>query len=268
MAMSKWFGRVGRLAERDRDGGDGQHPPACTAAPRFDDLRERWRDRGLTALLAIQMIVIFIIVPVTAQTDTFPHGAVALLLLAFMSLTVVLAQGSWTLAWGLGTFALNAAVALVQHVHDGVATDAALNVATLLSCGALSVVVAAAVFRPGEFTADRIRGSVVLYLNLGLSFAFVHRIVAELLPGAYTNVPGVDHRAAFRAAFDYFSFTSLTSVGSGDIVPVQPIARSVTMLETTLGQLVPVLLIGRVVSYAIKDADRAPDAATRQRGER
>ena len=63
------------------------------------------------------------------------------------------------------------------------------------------------------------------------------------------------HPAAFRAAFDYFSFTNLTSVGSGDMMAVQPVARSMAMLESTLGQLVPILLIGRVVSYAIRDKE-------------
>jgi voltage-gated potassium channel len=52
------------------------------------------------------------------------------------------------------------------------------------------------------------------------------------------------------ASFQYFSTTTLTTVGFGDIVPVTPAARLVTGLEAITGQLylavVIVTLVGRV----------------------
>ena len=61
--------------------------------------------------------------------------------------------------------------------------------------------------------------------------------------------------AAFRAATNYFSFVTLTSVGYGDIVPVHPIARSLCMLEATIGQLLPTVLIARVVVLAMRETE-------------
>jgi voltage-gated potassium channel Kch len=46
----------------------------------------------------------------------------------------------------------------------------------------------------------------------------------------------------------YFSFTTLTTLGFGDIVPVNPVARSLVVLEALLGQLFPVILIARLVT--------------------
>ena len=221
--------------------------------PPLDPSRELWRDRSLTALLAMQLTVIFGLVPATAAGLPFPPVAAALLLLAFTSLTIIVAQAKWTLVAGVGTLVPNLAIALLQAYRGGARADVALNLSTLATSVVLSVVVGLAVFRPGHFTGHRIRGAVVLYLNLGLSFAFLHRVVAELVPAAYANAPGPDQVAAFRAAFDYFSFVTLTSVGYGDVVPVPPLARSLSTLEAATGQLLPTLLIGRVLSLSLME---------------
>jgi hypothetical protein len=50
----------------------------------------------------------------------------------------------------------------------------------------------------------------------------------------------------------YFSFTTLTSTGFGDIVPVHPIARSLANLEAITGQLYPATLLARVVTLEMQ----------------
>ena len=49
----------------------------------------------------------------------------------------------------------------------------------------------------------------------------------------------------------YFSFTTLTTLGFGDIVPLNPLARSLVVLEALVGQLFPVILIARLVTMEI-----------------
>ena len=46
----------------------------------------------------------------------------------------------------------------------------------------------------------------------------------------------------------YFSLTTLTSTGYGDILPVHPAARSLANLEAVIGQLFLAILLGRLVS--------------------
>ncbi len=220
---------------------------------RVNRARDRWRDHSLTMLLFVQLFTIFGLAPIVAEGVRFPPGAAAVLLLLFMSLTILMARGRWTLIAGLGAFLLVGVTIALRRVFHGVEADVAADLIALVTFAVLSVVVFVAVFRPGRFTSHRIRGAVVLYLNLGLLFAFVHRIVAELLPGAYSHIPRPEHQATFRAALDYFSFATLTSVGYGDIVPVRPVARSLATLEATLGQLLPTVLIARVVILAMRE---------------
>jgi hypothetical protein len=232
-------------------------PPARPAHPltRLNQARDRWRDHSLTLLLAVQLATIFGIVPATAEGLPIPPGLSALLLLVLVSLIIIMARGRWTIAAGLGTLLLTAITAVYrQHIHT-VSADIAANVAALATFITLSVVVGQAIFGPGRFTGHRIQGAIVLYLNLGLLFAFLHRLLAELVPGAYTHIPPVESEAAFRAALDYFSFATLTSVGYGDIAPVSPVARSLCTLEATIGQLFPTVLIGRVVVLAMRERE-------------
>ncbi len=215
--------------------------------------QHRWRDRSLTFLLVVQVITTFGVVPLAAAGLRVPSGLPVLLLSLFMSLTIVMAHGTWALGAGLGTLLVNLALATWRRSHEGFTADILVDLSILVTFSLLSGLVGAAVFRPGRINGHRVRGALVLYLNLGLLFALLHRIVAELLPGAYTHLPDPSHAAAFRATLDYFSFATLTSVGYGDIVPVHPIARSLATLEAGAGQLLPTLLIGRVVMLAMRE---------------
>jgi hypothetical protein len=48
--------------------------------------------------------------------------------------------------------------------------------------------------------------------------------------------------------FLYFSFTTLTTTGYGEILPVHAVARTLVIIEQLIGVLYPVVLIGRLVS--------------------
>ena len=56
--------------------------------------------------------------------------------------------------------------------------------------------------------------------------------------------------AGFRygsgAALLYFSFSTLTTVGYGDITPVYPLVRNLADLEAVIGQLFPATLLAQL----------------------
>lgn len=216
----------------------------------------RWHEASMTMLLVVQLAVVFGLVPALAAGLPLPPGLAALLLVVVSSLTVLVARGRWAAPAGLVMLLLIGTAAILQRAEQARWATVAGQLVGLLAFVLLSVVVLRAVFGPGRVTGHRIRGAVVLYLNLGLLFAFVDRLVAGLLPGAYLHLPPPEQKATFDAAFDYLSFTTLTSLGISDIVPVHPVARSLCMLEATMGQLLPTVLIARVVTMAIQQDQR------------
>ena len=222
-------------------------------------LDQRWRERSLTALLIAQVLTIFGLVPLAATGLRLPAAVGGFFLLLAMTFAVSLVRGRLSRAVGLLMICLTLLDAAVQLVGAGPGLRAVGDALALTGFLLLSIVVFEAVFGPGRITGHRVRGAVVFYLNIGLLFAFAHRIVAGLVPGAYDHLPPGTDTTGFIAALDYFSFTTLTTVGYGDIVPVHPIARSLCILEATLGQLLPTVLIARVVGMAMQDRQENKD---------
>ncbi len=237
--------------------GDDDGPEGAGALPAWlPSAGRRWREASMTVLLVIQLVVVFGLVPALAAGLPLPSGLAALLLVVVTSLTVLMARGRWAAPAGLVVMLLTGATAILQRWNHSRPAMVGSQAVGLLAFLLLSVVVLRAVFGPGRVTGHRIRGAVVLYLNLGLLFAFADRLLAELLPGAYLHLPPPEQKATFDAAFDYLSFTTLTSLGTSDITPVHPVARSLCMLEATMGQLLPTVLIARVVTMAMRQDER------------
>ena len=85
---------------------------------------------------------------------------------------------------------------------------------------------------------------------MGLLWAFAYDIVELLQPGSF----GLKTQGSGGALpeLGYFSFTTLVTLGLGDILPISPLARSLVVLEALVGQLFPVILIARLVTLEIQ----------------
>ena len=112
---------------------------------------------------------------------------------------------------------------------------------------------AVAVFRRGRVTYHRIIGAILLYLLIAVGFATLFTFVGLLLPDAFKGMTFDDNPALANSVF-YLSFVTLTSTGYGDIVPLNPIARSLCNLESVIGQLYPATLLARLVTLELRQA--------------
>jgi len=54
----------------------------------------------------------------------------------------------------------------------------------------------------------------------------------------------------------YFSLTTLTTAGYGDITPVDPFARSLANLESVVGQFFIAITVARLVTMELADRRR------------
>ena len=113
---------------------------------------------------------------------------------------------------------------------------------------AVSLVIAKAVFAPGRVTHQRLEGAVILYLNIAVMFTSIYRLIFELDPAAFLAIPPHQTEYAAMASMLYFSFTTLTATGFGEILPVNPLARSMANLESIAGQLYLAILLARLVT--------------------
>jgi len=217
-------------------------------------------DASLTVLLAIQVLTLFVAVPLVAKNASadlllelcrvlFAMVCVlvltrnrvlqAVLLVALALLAASPALSSWLLAHGdVQETLLNETIALTVFVFNA----------------AVTTIVAIHVFGPGEVTGHRVRGAILLYLNVAALFSIAYGAIEAHAPGAITTSAGGTLVAAIgarTATLNYFSLTTITTTGYGDFTPVDPLARSLANLESVFGQLFPATLLARLVALHV-----------------
>ncbi len=123
----------------------------------------------------------------------------------------------------------------------------------LIFMGFLLPMVGMQVFGEGPATGHRIRGAILIYLLLGVTWALLYQVVVLTIPHAFRLSEGMNGSDpdALHRQFVYFSFITLTTTGYGDITPLHPMARLLTMLEALVGQLYPAITLARLVSLAV-----------------
>ena len=72
-------------------------------------------------------------------------------------------------------------------------------------------------------------------------------------PAAFTDLPAPTGGPGDLATILYFSLTTLTTTGYGDIVPLDPFARSLANLESVIGQFYLAITVARLVTLELED---------------
>ena len=223
--------------------------------------RERHREAGLSVILGLQVTIMFVVSPLggtglisaeATQALRFGLAATAILIVNRSRLVSTLLAGTFLVSLICSIF-LRSGVA-------GHATSIANIGFTIAFDLAVAVAVAHAAFGPGRVTVHRIMGAVILYLYIGLIFASLFHLAVLTIFPSFKGLPAT--RGATFSALLYFSLTTLTTSGFGDIVPVHPFARSLVNIEAVMGQLYPATLLARLVTLHGKVAGGEDGART------
>lgn len=222
---------------------------------RFRELQAQLSDPLLTALTIMLAILMFVIAPMQAAGILAAHHFGIAFGLVLVAAVFVVSGSRVAVAIVLVAIAL-IVVATVLRLRQPTVIDVYLDASAWLITGVvLAVVVARAVFAPGQVTFHRVVGAILLYLNIGLFFAALFCFVALIVPNAFTGLKLLDN-LAIAANLSYFSFATLTSVGYGDIIPVHPYARSLANIEAIIGQLYPATLLARLVTLQLENRQK------------
>jgi hypothetical protein len=209
-------------------------------------------DYALTALLVLEGSTLFVAAPLAAMGFRFPLVVGGMLVVSLALVIVLVSPGGGGRLLALIAASLALVGAAFRIHHPSTESIWLGHIATITALSAISLVTGQAVFAPGRVTHHRIEGAIILYLNVALIFTSAYRLIFELDPEAFANVPAGQSEAAAISGMLYFSFTTLTSTGFGDILPVHPIARSLSNLEAVMGQLYLTILLARLVTLHVE----------------
>ncbi|MGC6487115.1 MAG: ion channel [Planctomycetota bacterium] len=119
--------------------------------------------------------------------------------------------------------------------------------------GLSAVLLLVHIFRPQtRVTSDAILGAVNAYLLIGIAWAAAFSILEAGAPGSFDLGGRVVDDARTRVwTFLGFSFTTLTTLGYGNISPQSPRADALANAEAMLGQFYVAVLVGRLVALQL-----------------
>ena len=104
------------------------------------------------------------------------------------------------------------------------------------------------IFSTKNVTADTVKGWICIYVFIGVLWGMFYKLTYELDPTAF-SVPFKE-----TWSFYYFSFSTLLTVGYGDITPTGSVAMMLTVLEALIGQLFLVIFRARLVGLQLKQS--------------
>jgi hypothetical protein len=209
-------------------------------------------DYALTALLVLEALILFIAAPLGAMGIQLPLFLGSLIFVPLILAIVIISSSTGARLLAILATALAAGGAAFRINHPSLVTVWLGHMAVIVGVVAISLVIGKAVFAPGRITHHRIEGAVILYLNIALAFTSAFRMISELDPAAFADVSGHQTEAAAISGMLYFSFTTLTATGFGEILPINPFARSMANLESVLGQLYLAILLARLVTMHVE----------------
>jgi Ion channel len=199
------------------------------------------------------LVLTAIVLPVVTLSQV---GRVALslafaLMLIFGAFATIRHRGAIYLVVGLTIATL--AVDLMAELgpsHGFTVLDTALRVASL---SIMLCITLERTLRPGRINGYRVLGGIAGYLLIGLTWTFAYQLLVQRAPSAIHLAPGMGESLPRQPShLIYFSFTTLTTVGFGDVYPVSPAARALTVAEALVGQLYIAILIASLVGMALQ----------------
>jgi Ion channel len=212
-------------------------------------IRGRWLGRAEAASDAFGLVFLLVLATYVLASLLSNRGWSAVLLTVATSVTSVVALTSAHARAALvrATLGLSALTILLAAVAAASDDRAWLNFASAIQIGLLAIAMAAVLRRvvtSAEVGFRTILGAISVYTVLGILFTFLYGMVDRIQGGPFFE--GIAQPQG--SDFLFFSYTTLTTTGYGNLVPGGQPGRMIAGLEMMLGQIFLVTLVAGLVS--------------------
>lgn len=185
------------------------------------------------------------------DTSTAGRGVLGVVQMALVSTAVWAVRRTPALSWvavllGVPAMAFGMLEAVEPTTDWVILVSAVLHVPFYLY---VSYAMLRYLFRDDRVTRDELFATGAAFTVVAWAFAYVYAAAQVLWPGSFIGADGAGDRAWFDLLF--LSFTTLTSVGLSDVVPVLGHARSLVMIEQVAGVFYVALVVARLVGLTV-----------------
>ena len=111
-------------------------------------------------------------------------------------------------------------------------------------------IVAKQVLLEGDIDANKIIGSLSLYIILGLIWAVIYLLILTMDPQSFSGIEAGNWQQVFSRVA-YYSFVTLTTLGYGDILPTNHIAEFFVYMEAIIGVFYMAIIVSSLISLRL-----------------
>ena len=213
--------------------------------------------QGNFIYMLIGLLLLVLVGPAISQL--FPESSGIITSLGFLSVMVV---GVWSLNTHNKWFVVAICLMVTGLVTSGInffiqSTNIYLFglFITFMFCILSMIIAMKHIIFSGSVTINKIVGSVCIYMLLGIVWALLYVFLDVIDPGAFEGLSlDFDHRDTWN--YIYYSFVTLTTLGYGDISPVNQYARALAYIEAICGQIYIAVLVASLVGAHLADRQK------------
>jgi len=150
-----------------------------------------------------------------------------------------------------GSLAILTAITLLLDLYFHATVSGVFDAAFLvLFFGYISWTIFLAVLRGKQISHETIYGALSVYLLLAILFGTIYIFIERLAPGSFqwSSVVAKPHGSITNFKLIYYSFSTITTVGFGDILAISTYAKAFSMIEMVTGVFYLAALVARLVT--------------------
>jgi hypothetical protein len=220
-------------------------------------VREFTKRQPSAVLLAAQLSAV-LIYPFLEEGGAAGRAIFSVFGIAILGLVVLAVRSSPALTWVSLLLAMPATVLLLVQAVTG--DDTLLPYSSAFESALYFYAAGALLFYmldDHEITRDELYAVGATFTLVAWAFAYAYIVCQAVEPNSFTAA--VDPRDA-RTWMEllFLSFTTLTSTGLSDVVPIKPFARSLVMIEQLAGLGYVAMVVSRLVGLTLRATGRYP----------
>lgn len=208
----------------------------------------RWVDNKYNRLLSL-LIILMTGRPLWRDNrfgSVIFAGLILLLLVILINSRLFNRHGRWMFLFLAGlAFLTQVSANLLPrpiYIHDYVSLLVTGLLINSIFLGMSIYLIVRELFSQKKVTNDTIKGGICAYIMIGIVWSVLYQIVFLIDPSSFQATCEGCSLDLF-----HFSFVTLTSLGYGDMVPVNTWSRSLANIEAIIGMMYPAVYIARLV---------------------
>lgn len=211
-----------------------------------------------TSFITLLIVLLFLnfIVPILIDTETLGEYSLNGIYMFLFLVGIFSSNNIWFKILTIGFFLLQVSLRIIRFSDSPNEFYHWEQVVMLMNLILLIIVNLKLLFRNKEVTYYRIIGAVNVYLMLGLigvsMLELIHLVYGNSLEGSWKP----DDKTLNFQYFIYYSMTSLTTVGYGDLIPSNTAARMTSIFLSVIGILYPAIVISSLVSSGMSSSKK------------